>query len=196
MQETTGEADKYLKITTSCLAQTISPLLGKQSFVLELLYLFFITGWQRWYLNIIIKILNARTVLWCTKILKPDGPTTPCLHTKANGTLLLPPSCGSQPAGLPTATWGGWVGRVVWVQGRVWRERSVPVWQAVLFHIEVCFLSSGCLPGADNIAVLCFGNSVAPAYHLCCIFSHVLLGLSYTAKASGWFSAPCRCSAC
>lgn len=115
MQETTGVADKYLKITTSCLAQTISPLLGKQSFVLELFYLLFITGWQRWYLNIIskIKVLNARNVLSCSKILKPDGLTAPCLHTKAGGKLCLPPPSGSAACWSPH----GYLGRLGWQGG-------------------------------------------------------------------------------
>lgn len=47
-----------------------------------------------------------------------------------------------QPAALPTAAWGGWVGRVVVAPGQgLEGERSVPVWQAVLFHIENCLLS-------------------------------------------------------
>lgn len=69
----TGVADKYLKIATSCWAQTISPSLPRrESFAQGLLYLLFIISWQRCYLDTArrIKLLNVSSVLSCSKILK------------------------------------------------------------------------------------------------------------------------------
>lgn len=99
-----GVADRYLKIATSCWAQTIRPsLLRRWSFVLGLLYLLFIIEWQRWYLDIArkMKLLNACNVLSYSKILKPDGFAASCLLTKAGGMLCLPPSPGSAACWSP-----------------------------------------------------------------------------------------------
>lgn len=194
MQETTGEADKYLKITTSCLAQTVSPLLGKQSFVLELPYLFFITGWQRWYLNIIIKIklLNASNVSSCSKILKPDGLTAPSSQQSQWDivpssfiwlcSLLVPPQLPGE-VGL-----AGWL----WLPDRLWRER-----EASLYDKQCSFtLRSASCPvlalAAYQVPVLYSGDSVALLHHLCCIFSPTCCLAWQTQPVSGWFSAPCR----
>lgn len=72
----------------------------------------------------------------------------------------------------------GWL----WLLDRDWREREVSLYDkqcSFTLRTASCPLAcSGCLPSAATIAVLSVGNSMALSYHLCCVFSHVLLDLA------------------